>query len=178
MTPTAKTRMRADLEAARLRAAQTAKALAGAPQAMYPGQSPQAGYDQGAAIAEQMRQRREAASAAQAPAQPAAPAQPSPQPMQAAGAAASAASAGAAHRAHTQGQAGESATPGIDAVLAVNKRAADRATAYGAQNVEDMAAQKRRRQQLHGELMAQSMKLANPGASTLELDMARRRAMQ
>lgn len=69
----------------------------------------------------------------------------------------------------------EGATPGIDAVLAVNRRSADRATAGAAANTIDAAAQAKRREQLRGELMAQSLKLANPNATPLELDMARRR---
>lgn len=167
MTPT-DDETRRQLEAAKLRAAETANALKSAPRATYPGQGTPM---QDAAPRRDQNAMQDFGAMAQSVGQTVAPAQAPAQPAPAAPAQPQARS----EYKHVQGQRGQSATPGIDAVLAVNRRAADRATADAGRNVEDMAAQRKRRERLRGELMQASLKLANPNASPLELDMARRR---
>ena len=69
-----------------------------------------------------------------------------------------------------------SKTPGIDAVLAETRRNAARAEGYVAQNRQDAQAAAKRRAELQGKLRESAYALANPNASPLEKDMARRGA--
>lgn len=70
----------------------------------------------------------------------------------------------------------KSSTPGIDAVLAVTRRSRERAEGYAAAGREDAQAAAKRRAELQGKLRESAYALANPNASPLERDMARRGA--
>ena len=142
----------AQLEQARLRAAQTAHALKNAPRAQYP-----------------------------TPAAPAAPAAPSAAPSAAPAPAGAAQAPAKPQPTREQIAAGtgrlnaKSDTPNVDAVLGVNRRAIER-SGKGLDSVRSEAQQaEQRRKALREKLRMSAFAMSNPGASPLEADMYRRR---
>jgi len=148
----------AQLEQAKLRAAQTAHALKNAPQASYPTTQAPAALAQ---PAQRPAAPPAAPSAAPAPAGAAqAPAKPQPTREQIA------AGAGRLKAA--------SDTPNVDAVLGVNRRAIER-SGKGLDGVRSEAQQaEQRRKALRDKLRMSAFAMSNPGASPLEADMYRR----
>ena len=135
-----------NLDEARRKAAETAAKLRDAPRASYP--QPVYPTMQAPSLAPRAQQDAQA-PAGQPPAKPAGASAPTKP---------------------------KSSTPGIDAVLAVTRRSANRAEGYAAAGREDAQAAAKRRAELQGKLRESAYSLANPNASPLEKDMARRGA--
>lgn len=148
------------LDEARRKAAETAAKLRDAPRASYP--QPIYPTTQAPSLAPRAQEDAQA-PAGQAKAAPA-------------GAVAPAARPSTPMRPPAQAPAARSSTPGIDAVLAVTRRSRERAEGYAAAGREDAQAAAKRRAELQGKLRESAYALANPNASPLERDMARRGA--